>query len=477
MSPTGHGSTAQAAGRRARREALAAERHGQLLQRRARRAASICACSRRPRRRRRGPGRTAADRGRPRAAQAAARPARGRRRRHRSWRPCSAARGARGAGAGGALHAPHRGADGQPRPLAAARDRGRRTSSRGSARSFNATLDALERSVEAQRHLVADASHELRTPIASLRANIQMLEDADRLPADERESLRADIIEELDELTALVGDVVELARGGEAERRRRRRAHRPDRARARRARRAPRAATASCSARARSRRSSAASPSASAARSRTCSTTRSSGARPAGGSRSTCADGTLAIRDHGPGFDEADLPHVFDRFYRADSARGMPGSGLGLAIVRQAAEAHGGWATAANAAGGGARRERLVRAVGRRQPTTRPTTGQARVARPAARAGARAAGIARRRARASRSQSVGHGAVGDDRVAPLVERDQLREQLGAVAVGVAADRVDAQVAAVRLIATPPSSAGSAAAARASAPSSAREVVR
>ena len=66
------------------------------------------------------------------------------------------------------------------------------------------------------------------------------------------------------------------------------------------------------------------------------------------------ADGTLAIRDHGPGFDEADLPHVFDRFYRADNARGMPGSGLGLAIVRQAAEAHGGWVTAANAPGGGA---------------------------------------------------------------------------------------------------------------------------
>src|SRR5438270_811834 len=80
------------------------------------------------------------------------------------------------------------------------------------ARSFNATLDALERSVQAQRHLVADASHELRTPIASLRANIQTLRDAQRLPPQERESLRADIVEELDELTALVGDVVELAR-------------------------------------------------------------------------------------------------------------------------------------------------------------------------------------------------------------------------------------------------------------------------
>ena len=81
------------------------------------------------------------------------------------------------------------------------------------ARSYNATLDALERSAEAQRHLVADASHELRTPIASLRANIQMLSDADRLPPGEREQMQADIVGELDELTSLVGDVVELARG------------------------------------------------------------------------------------------------------------------------------------------------------------------------------------------------------------------------------------------------------------------------
>ena len=81
------------------------------------------------------------------------------------------------------------------------------------ARTFNTTLDALERSVEAQRQLVADASHELRTPIASLRANIQTLEQAERLPAAERESLRADVLQELDELTSLVADIVELARG------------------------------------------------------------------------------------------------------------------------------------------------------------------------------------------------------------------------------------------------------------------------
>ncbi len=60
------------------------------------------------------------------------------------------------------------------------------------------------------------------------------------------------------------------------------------------------------------------------------------------------------MRDHGPGFEESDLPHVFERFYRADGARGLPGSGLGLAIVRQAAEAHGGSAAASNAPGSGA---------------------------------------------------------------------------------------------------------------------------
>jgi two-component system sensor histidine kinase MprB len=60
------------------------------------------------------------------------------------------------------------------------------------------------------------------------------------------------------------------------------------------------------------------------------------------------------VRDHGPGFNQGDLPFVFDRFHRAKEARSKPGSGLGLAIVRQAAEAHNGFAEAANAPDGGA---------------------------------------------------------------------------------------------------------------------------
>jgi two-component system sensor histidine kinase MprB len=66
-------------------------------------------------------------------------------------------------------------------------------------------------------------------------------------------------------------------------------------------------------------------------------------------------DGTVTVRDHGPGIDAGDLPYIFDRFYRSASARTMPGSGLGLAIVRQVAEAHGGAVVAERAEGGGTR--------------------------------------------------------------------------------------------------------------------------
>jgi two-component system sensor histidine kinase MprB len=61
----------------------------------------------------------------------------------------------------------------------------------------------------------------------------------------------------------------------------------------------------------------------------------------------------VTVRDHGPGIDEEDLPYVFDRFYRARAARGLPGSGLGLAIVKQVAETHGGTVVAERAEGGG----------------------------------------------------------------------------------------------------------------------------
>jgi two-component system sensor histidine kinase MprB len=219
------------------------------------------------------------------------------------------------------------------------------------AESFNGTLDALERSVEAQRHLIADASHELRTPISSLRANIQILGEADRLPAHEQQSLRADIVAELDELTALVGDVVELARG----------AARDGAAEDVRLDEVVEGTVASARRRGDLRFELSLEPTMVLGQpdriGRAVSNLVDNARKwsPAGASVDVeLKDGVLSVRDHGPGFEAADLPFVFDRFYRADDARKLPGSGLGLAIVRQAAEASGGFAEAQNAAGGGA---------------------------------------------------------------------------------------------------------------------------
>jgi two-component system sensor histidine kinase MprB len=64
--------------------------------------------------------------------------------------------------------------------------------------------------------------------------------------------------------------------------------------------------------------------------------------------------GRVTVRDHGPGFPNGHLDKVFDRFWRADDARGKPGSGLGLAIVQRVADEHEGSARAANAPDGGA---------------------------------------------------------------------------------------------------------------------------
>jgi two-component system, OmpR family, sensor histidine kinase MprB len=221
------------------------------------------------------------------------------------------------------------------------------------ARSFNTTLDSLERSVEAQRQLVADAGHELRTPIASLRANIQTLQDAERLPPVEREALRRDIVEELDELTALVADVVELARGAKL-------AENVDDVRLDQIVQAVLARTGTRvgeRVRFRSRTAPTLVRGEPQRIHRAVSNLIDNAVRwspPGGTVEVELVAGELVVRDHGPGFDEQDLPRVFERFYRADRARGMPGSGLGLAIVRQAAEAHGGSASAANAPGGGA---------------------------------------------------------------------------------------------------------------------------
>jgi two-component system, OmpR family, sensor histidine kinase MprB len=220
------------------------------------------------------------------------------------------------------------------------------------AESFNAMLEALGRSLAAQRQLVADASHELRTPLTSLRTNIEVLARAHGLAADQRERILRDVVAQLEELSALVADVVELARGSEPEL-----AHED-----------VRLDLVVAEAVERARRHT---PDVAFELDLEPSIVRGAGPRlaravgnlldnaakwspPGRAIEVSVSDGEVSVRDHGPGIAGSDLPHVFDRFYRAPSARGLPGSGLGLAIVRQVAEAHGGRVAAERPNGGGA---------------------------------------------------------------------------------------------------------------------------
>jgi two-component system sensor histidine kinase MprB len=226
------------------------------------------------------------------------------------------------------------------------------------ARSFNSMLDALERSmsalddsVHAQRQLVADASHELRTPVTSLRTNIELLQQAEDMAPDDRQRLLSDVVEQIEELTLLMNDLIELARGEE-----------------------PFAATEEVRldllARDVVERAQRHAPSADFAVTLEATIVAAVPARleraisnlidnavkyspPHEPVEVALADGELTVRDHGPGISTADLVHVFDRFYRGAEARGRPGSGLGLAIVRQVVEQQGGTVSAERAPGGG----------------------------------------------------------------------------------------------------------------------------
>jgi two-component system sensor histidine kinase MprB len=219
------------------------------------------------------------------------------------------------------------------------------------ASSFNTMLGALEESTRAQRQLVADASHELRTPLTSLRTNIEVLAGERSLPPGERERLLTDVVEQLGEMTTLVAELIELARGE------REPAH-PEEVRL---------DLVAADAVERTRRNR---PGITfttdleetlvhgvpATIERAVANLLDNAAKwspPGGKVEVAVRDGQVTVRDHGPGIDEEDLPYVFDRFYRASSARGMSGSGLGLAIVRQVAEAHGGEVVAERPEGGG----------------------------------------------------------------------------------------------------------------------------
>jgi two-component system, OmpR family, sensor histidine kinase MprB len=221
------------------------------------------------------------------------------------------------------------------------------------ATSFNTMLGALEESTRAQRQLVADASHELRTPLTSVRTNIEVLAGDRMLPAEERARLLSDVVEQLGEMTTLISELIELARAEQM-------AAEPEDVRLD-------LLVMDAVERARRNRPEvvytvdlepATVPGVPATIERAVGNLLDNAAKwsPAGGEVEVVVrDGRLTVRDHGPGIADEDLPYVFDRFYRARAARGLPGSGLGLAIVRQVAESHGGAVVAEHAEGGGTR--------------------------------------------------------------------------------------------------------------------------
>ena len=219
------------------------------------------------------------------------------------------------------------------------------------ATSFNSMLAALAMSREQQKRLVADASHELRTPLTAVRTNIEFLERASTLPAEERQALLAETRLELAELTTVLTELVELATDARSDE--------------------PVTevdlAQIAEDVAARFRR-----------RSGRTVTVTIHDAEVVDGRRSMLERavsnlvdnalkfsdppapvdivvdrGTIEVADRGPGIAPQDQARVFDRFYRSDAARTRPGSGLGLSIVAQIAAVHVGSVSMHARPGGG----------------------------------------------------------------------------------------------------------------------------
>ncbi len=209
-------------------------------------------------------------------------------------------------------------------------------------RVFNRLLSTVESSQVLQRQLVVDASHELRTPLTSLRTNAQVLSRASELSADDLNQLTDDMVTQVDELAALVTDLGELARGERSE-----------------------GAVESLrldecvdecvdTARTYARIKDITvdvegSPSTVLGRRdrliRAVSNLLTNAVKftPTNGRIAvTSSDGTITVSDSGPGIATEDQPFIFDRFWRAASARALPGSGLGLSIVAQVVAELGG---------------------------------------------------------------------------------------------------------------------------------------
>jgi len=248
-------------------------------------------------------------------------------------------------------------------------------------RAFDDMLGRLASSKDDQRRLVQDAGHELRTPLTSLRTNIAALPRLDQLPPESRSALLDDLQTETRELTVLVNELVELAAD-------RREAEEPvevdlgevaERVADLTRRRTGRDIVVTS-------RNAVVNGRPQALQRAVTNLVENAAKFDTGEGRIlvTVEGGRVAVLDRGPGIAEADLERVFNRFYRATSARSLPGSGLGLSIVREVAESHGGRVFARNRPGGGAEIGFAVRSdridpsasggpVGRSLTTRRPT--------------------------------------------------------------------------------------------------------
>ena len=239
------------------------------------------------------------------------------------------------------------------------RDLSRRVAMTGSdemarlAASFDGMLTALEVSLRQQRQLVADASHELRTPLTSLRTNLELLARGQPTDPAERQQVLVELVSQMERLSTLVADLIDLARDEHAalpiedvrldlvvaeaiaDVRGRYPQVRFDAVMERTTVRGVRPRI---------------------LRAVTNLLDNAGKWSPTGGVvEVSVADAEVSVRDHGPGVAPEDAPRVFDRFWRAPSARSLPGSGLGLSIVKDIAESHGGSVTLEDASGGGAR--------------------------------------------------------------------------------------------------------------------------
>ena len=251
--------------------------------------------------------------------------------------------------------------------------------------SINDMLAALRDSRQAQRLLAEDAAHELKTPLTSLRLNVELLIRLDRrgnpdsaLPAESRTRLLNDLGAQVAELSTLAAELTDLARGDVSDE-------------------STELLDLADVVMAAATRAGSRVPDIEIAIDVTSVWVNG---RPAALQRAVLnlvdnagkwspadqpvqvrlraegASAVLEVDDAGPGIDAADVPRVFDRFYRADSARALPGSGLGLSIVQRVVDAHGGRVTVARSERGGALLRVDLPAAAPPAPIARHTAGE-----------------------------------------------------------------------------------------------------